>query len=322
MHVVITGAAGFVGRALAARLLTLRDLGGRAISRLTLLDLACGGTADGDARLRLGEGDLADPVFVEGALDGVPVDLCFHLASLPGGAAEADYPRARRVNLDATQALLERFKLQAEQGGPRVRVVFASTIAVFGELTGPVDEDTLPRPRLTYGAQKLIGEIWIDDFSRRGWIDGLSLRLPGVLARPPAPTGQLSAFMSDLLRELAAGRPFVCPVSPQATTWASSLPVVVDNLLHAASVPGAALAGRRSITLPTSRFSFAELVDAVAQVHGADRRALLSYQPDARLEALFGRFPPLHTPLAEAAGFRADADLAAFVRAALGSEGA
>jgi len=137
-----------------------------------------------------------------------------------------------------------------------------------------------------------------------------------VLARPPARTGQLSAFMSDIIRELMAGRPFTCPTSPQATTWASSLPCVVDNLLHAAIADAGALKGQRTFTLPTLHFSMAELVEAITHVRGADTQALVRYAPDERIEGLFGKFPPLETAAADAAGFVHDGRLVDLVRRA------
>ena len=317
MHVLVTGAAGFVGAALAARLQREATLGARAITRISLADLAFGDAPSRGGLVHRLSGDLADTAWLDGALDRAPLDAVFHLASIPGGMAEANYALARRVNLDATLALLERGRQQVEAGGAAPVFVFASSIAVFGKMPARVDDDTLPRPVMTYGAQKLIGEVLVDDFSRRGWVDGRSLRLPGVLARPPARTGQLSAFLSDMLREPAAGRPFVCPMSPGATTWASSLPNVVDNLVHAALADVAAWGTCRSVTLPTLHFSMADLIDALAAIQGAGVRALVSHAPLERIEALFGRFPPLDTPRADAAGFRSDFDLVALVKAAL-----
>lgn len=322
MRILITGANGFVGRALARRLADAAVLDGRPIEALHLLDL--GFETPPAAPAQTWAVDLGDAAALQPALDRIraagPLSHVFHLASIPGGLAEQQPDLAQRVNIAATLALLEHGRAQAEAGHAPPVFVFASSIAVLGELTGPVDDHTPPQPVMGYGAHKWVGEILVAAHSRRGWVDGRSLRLPGVLARPPARTGQLSAFLSDMLRELAAGRPFVCPMSAQASTWASSLPCVIDQLLHAATLDARALAvlgPSRCVTLPTLRFAMAELVDAVAAVHGVAARDLVRHAPEPRIEALFGRFPPLHTPAAEAAGFGRDADLQALVRAAL-----
>jgi D-erythronate 2-dehydrogenase len=322
MHLLITGANGYVGRALAARLAREGRLGARALTRLTLVDLGFGDLPARDGIVHRHAGDLADAAWLTAALGDAPLDAVFHLASIPGGTAEANYALARRVNVDATIALLERGQAQVQNGGVTPCFVFASSIAVFGAMPAVVTDDTLPRPAMTYGAQKLVGEVLVDDFSRRGWVDGRSLRLPGVLARPSARTGQISAFMSDIIRELAAGRGFVCPMSAQATTWASSLPAVVDNLVQGALVDIAAHGGRRTWTLPTSRFSMAELVAAIADVHGAAASERVRYEPVASIEERFGRFPPLDASAALGAGFRADASLQELVRQALVEEAA
>ena len=317
MHVLITGADGFVGRALAKRLSRDAHLGARPITRLSLADLSFGNAPQREGLVHRLAGDLAYVRWLGAALGDGPVDVVFHLASVPGGTAEASPALARRVNLDATLGLLERGRAQVEAGGAAPIFVFASSIAVFGAMAARVTDDTVPRPVLTYGAHKLVCEVLVDDFSRRGWIDGRSLRVPGVLARPPARTGQLSAFLSDIIRELAAGRLFACPMSPTATTWASSLPNVVHNLIHAAQVDGSAWGAHRSVTLPTLHFSMADLVEAMATLHRPAIHALVSYEPQERIEALFGRFPGLDTPRAQALGFCSDSDLAALVRGAL-----
>lgn len=313
MHVLVTGANGFIGRALCARL-AAEGLRGRAVARLVCLDLDFGGAPPGEGIVQHHAGDLADPAWLDRTLAGAPLDAVFHLASIPGGSAESNYALARRVNLDATQDLLERCRAQTTSGGRVPLFVFASSIAVFGAMPPLVTDDTPLRPMLTYGAQKLIGETLVDDFSRRGWIDGRSLRIPGVLARPPARTGQLSAFLSDIVRELLAGRPFTCPMAADAVTWASSLPNVVDNLVHASSSSLSGLDQRRTFTLPTSRFSMRELVAAIGQVRGTDAEALVRYEPDTRIQALFGSFGELRTDAARRAGFEQDADLVSLVR--------
>jgi D-erythronate 2-dehydrogenase len=317
VHVLVTGANGFVGRALAARLASQGRLDGRPIERLSLIDVHFEGAQPPQAFERRWAADLADPACLDAAFAGPPLDVVVHLASIPGGTAEEHYAVARKVNLDATLALLERCKAQSEASGRVPRFVFASSIAVFGAISAPVSEDSPPRPQMTYGAHKLIGEILVQDFSRRAWIHGISLRLPGILARPPARTGQLSAFLSDILHEVAAGHRFTCPMRSGATTWASSLPNTVDNLLHAATLPLEGLTTRRTFTMPTWHFSMSQLVAAIGRVHRVRAEALVSFEPDERIESLFGRLPPLDTRAAEAAGFVRDADLSTLVRRAL-----
>lgn len=315
-HVLITGASGFVGRALATRVLHQGAPGGRPLGRLSLLDLAHEVPGD-DPLVRRLDGSIADPAVVTHAFDR-PVDTVFHLASVPGGTAEQQPALARDVNLMGTLHLLDACQAQVDAGGPVPRFVFASTIAVFGAaLPAQVDDTTPARPVMSYGAHKLMGEIAVADQTRRGGCDGVSLRLPGVLARPPARTGQLSAFLSDLMRDPAAGRDTVCPMSADATTWAASTPNTIDNLVHAATLDTSVLPPHRAITLPSLRFSMAQLLDALASVYGDAVRHRVHFQPEERIEALFGRFPPLHTPAADAAGFEHDGTLIRLVRRAV-----
>lgn len=324
MHVLITGAAGFIGQALAHQLLRQPMAAGRPLTRLSLLDRTPAAVAVPSAAtaptLQHWPCDLADPAAqaaLAHRLAEDPVDLVFHLASVPGGSAEQQVVLARQVNIDATAVLLEAAQAQVQAGGPVPVFVFASSIAVYGTLVAQVDDATPLRPVMSYGMHKVVGELLVADFSRRGAVCGRSLRLPGVLARPPAPTGQLSAFLSDLPRALAAGRPFVCPTSPQARTWASSLPCVVAQLLHAAGTPAAAWPAGRALMPPTLHFSLGEMVDAVAEVHQVPAAALVRWAPDERIEALFGRFPPLQASAARAAGFVDDGDLPTLLRRAL-----
>ncbi|WP_085316722.1 NAD-dependent epimerase/dehydratase family protein [Derxia lacustris] len=314
MHVLITGAAGFVGQALVARLL---DGALPGLDRLTLLDLGFPAPAT-DARVVQLAGSITDAAPIAAAF-ATPVDLVFHLASVPGGAAERDPLLGRQVNLDATVALIDAARLQAATR-PAPVFVFASTIAVLGAPLPAqgVDDATPCRPRLSYGAHKLACEILIADATRRGWIDGRSLRLAGIVARPAGPSGLLSAFMSDLIRELAAGRPFACPIPADCQAWLMSVPCTVDNLLHAATADGALLGEPRVCTLPALHLSFGALAGAVGTAFGVAVDRLVSWGSDPALEANFGRYPPLATPLAEAAGFRHDGDACRLVLAALG----
>jgi nucleoside-diphosphate-sugar epimerase len=316
MRWLVTGANGFVGRALVRHLLAHGLPDGRTLTQLTVTDLALDEALVDPRLLRL-PGDLTQAnTWAEAFV--VPLDGIFHLASVPGGTAEAQPALARAVNLNATHMLLDHCRAQVERNGVVPRLVFASTIAVYGTVLPPeVNDDTPAAPHMVYGAHKLMAETAVAHASRRGWLDGLSLRLPGIVVRPPAPTGQLSAFMSNFIRELSQGHSFQCPTSPGATTWASSLPNVIDNLLHAAVVDAARLPASRSLLLPTLRLSMMQLAEAIARACDVPAPALVSWSPDAHIEQLFGRFPPLCTDAAEYAGFASDGDGDTLVRRSL-----
>ena len=307
-HVVVTGARGFVGQALVKRLLQ-DGLNGASITRLSLLDLDFD-APHADARVRQLPGSIADAALRAQAY-ATPVDAVFHLASIPGGAAEKNYGLGRSINLDATLGLLE--DLRDAPTPPRF--VFASTVAVYGEkLPEVVDEATLPAPALSYGAHKLMGEYLVADASRLGWVQGCSLRLPGVVARPGDGAGLMSAFMSQLFWKLSAGLPLTVPVSPEGVAWWISVGACVDNLIHAAQVAPSLLNARRSYQMPVLRLTIREVVDALAVRFGADRRALVSYAPDPFIERLFAAYPPLSTPQAEALGLVHDGNVDQLIR--------
>lgn len=310
MRVMITGAAGFLGRLLVQRLLDKGQLRGQPLEALVLLDRQLEGFPS-DPRLRLLAGSIAEPTLLRRALaDGV--DVVFHLVSVPGGAAEEHYALGRQVNLLATLELLDQLRNAAR---PPV-LVYASSVAVYGaQLPARMDEQWMPRPALSYGAHKVMVETQLIDLARRGEVDGRALRLPGIVARPREPNGLRSAFMSDLMHALAAGENYCCPVSPQATAWWMSARCCVDNLLHAAELqnPGP----QRVWQLPVLHLAMDQVVEALVEAFGDDRRALVSYQPNVDLEALFGRYPPLRTPQSRALGFHHDGSAQTLVRNAL-----
>ncbi|MBD8572715.1 NAD-dependent epimerase/dehydratase family protein [Pseudomonas syringae] len=310
MRVMITGANGFVGRLLVQRLLETGQLRGQRIEALLLLDRELTDLSD-DCRLRRHIGNLCDPALLRRALaDGV--DMVFHLASLPGGAAETDYEMGYQVNLQASLELLQQLR-QRER--PPV-LVYASSIAVYGsELPRRMDESHPPRPQLSYATHKLMIETAVQDLTRLGLIDGRSVRLPGIVARPRQANGLRSAFMSDVLHAFAHGGSYTCPVSPQATAWWMSARCCVDNLLHAAQLT--VQDGARVWQLPVLHLSIGQVLDALSACYGAECGARIRFEPDPSLEALFGRFPPLHTPIARALGFRHDGSVAALLRNAL-----
>lgn len=314
MHVLITGAGGFIGSALASRLARAGTLGQQSLSRLSLVDLGFGQDALEGGIVRRHVGDLCNPSWLDDVLGDAPLHTVFHLASVPGGAAERDPELSRRVNLEATLQLLDRLRLQ----GHAPRLVFASTIAVYGEaLPDRIDESTAAVPAMTYGAHKLAAEILISDAVRRGWVQACTLRLPGVVARPGDGTGLVSAFMSRLFWALRAGESIELPVSADGTAWWISAQACVDNLLHAAEIDPQRLDGRCVVQMPALHLSLREVVDALAQEYGMDRHALVRYAPLPQVQRLFAAYPPLDTPRAQALGFRHDGSARELARRAV-----
>ena len=302
MTIVVTGAGGFIGRQVVSRLLEQGE-------NVMAIDVAVGGIPNGAG---LFAGDLADPALRAAALAG-GCDALVHLATVPGGAAEADPAASRRINVDAMYDLV----LEAAAINPGLRVVYASSIAVFGDpLPARVDDMTPLSPKMIYGGHKAMMEDAVAMFSNRGLIDGVTVRLPGILARPKGPSGMKSAFMSDLFHALKAGQPFVCPVSAGATIWAQSVTCCAANFVHALSLDAALLPPTRAVTLPALRITMGELAAEIARQCDAPADSV-SYAPDAALEAAFGTQPPLETPAALHAGFAHDGDLASLVASAL-----
>jgi nucleoside-diphosphate-sugar epimerase len=282
-RILVTGADGFVGRAVSRAL---------PAERLRLVDRRRPDVAGAECIAA----DLTDRGVLPTLLDGI--EAVIHLAAIPGGAAEADRAASRAVILDASLNLIE-----AASG--RARFVYASSIAVFGvPLPDRVDDATPVTPAMTYGAHKAMVELALADAVRRGDIEGIALRLPGVVARPASPGGLKSAFMSDLFWAIRDGRSYTVPVRPEASVWIMSAARAAANLVHALAVPSGP-----ALTLPALRTTIAALADAVA----GGRTTAIGYDPDPALEAQFGNYPPLATPRGDSLGFRHDGDLATLV---------
>ncbi|WPH24199.1 NAD-dependent epimerase/dehydratase family protein [Variovorax paradoxus] len=310
MRVLITGGGGFIGAHLADLLRERGELGGRRIGALALADQALPETA-GETAIR---GDLTQPAVMAKVATFRP-DVVFHLAAVPGGASEADYALGRRVNLDASLSLFEALAAS----GTRPTVVYASSIAVYGtDLPDLVTPRTPLRPPLTYGAHKQVCEILLADFTRRGLLDGRSVRLPGIVARAKSSAGLSSAFMSDILHALKAGETFTCPVGPEATAWWMSAQRCAENLVHAAVMDASRADPGRAWPLPVLRLSIGDIIDTCSARYGESRRGLVSFQPRPDVEAVFGRYPRLDDASARALGLRDDGSADDLVRRALG----
>ncbi len=254
------------------------------------------------------EGDIADEAVVRKVFAG-GCDAVIHLATIPGGLAEQEPRLAKRVNIDATMSLLS----AAAEAGSRPKFIFASSIAVYGDpLPHLVDDDTPIAPKMLYGSHKAMMEMWIETQSRRGAVQGISLRLPGIVARPKANTKMKSAFMSDVFHALKNGEEYCVPVSADATMWLMSAQQVAKNIKHALFVSDSAL----SINLPALRVRFADLVHQLARQLGQSP-AIIRYDSDPAFEAAFGAQPALSTRMADSLGFCHDGSLDMLVASAL-----
>ena len=299
MRLSIIGAGGFLGQRLAA--LATDD---PMITDLVLNDVVPF-AATGKAKVI--DGSFADQDVRSGVADA---DAVVVLASILGGAAEANYALARKINVDAVLDLFEFLRDRR----PGCRVVFASTIAVFGAMPDPVTESTETGPVLTYGAQKLMMETALSNFTRKGWLDGVSLRLSGIMARDGVDAALKTAFMSRLFWCVKRGDDIDLPVSEEARTWLTSIDNAAKNFQHA--VKRDDLGGRRAFTLPALSITFGELVAALRRAFpGSPSR--VTFTPDADIMRLFGCFPRLETATADALGFTRDADADALVAGAL-----
>lgn len=311
-HVLVTGAGGYIGRGLVARL--RERLAAGALQSLTLVDLRLDADLVAGAEgVRGIEGDLGDADVLARAT-AAPPDAVFHLAGITSRRAEDDPALGLRVNVQATMALFERLR---EQGRCPV-LVYASSIGVHGPpLPAAIDDDTPPAPALSYGAHKRMIEILLADHSRRGAIDGRAVRLPGIVARPTQPGAALSAFAGELMRAGAEGRRITCPVGPDAAVWLLSLPACIEHLLIAAEAPAAALPTSRAWHLPALRVRIGELVEALGRRHGREVEQGVDYAPQPALQAQFAQWPPLSAGVAQRLGMRDDGDLDTLITRAL-----
>jgi nucleoside-diphosphate-sugar epimerase len=315
MNIVITGGAGFLGRRLAETLLERGVLGGSdgraaTINTIALVDVVA---APGmtDARIRQVTGDVADRQVLERAIDAKTTSI-FHLAAVVSGQAEADFDLGMRVNFDASRHLLE----LCRELGHRPRIVFTSSVAVYGgELPAKVPDSLAVTPQTSYGTQKAMAELLLNDYTRRGFVDGRSLRLPTISVRPGRPNAAASSFASGIIREPLNGEASICPVSAATRVWLLSPRTVVDCFILAHDIDGATLGSNRLLNLPGMSITVGDMVASLERVAGPETAARVRYEPDPRIERMVATWPgELEASRARALGFPTDVDFDEVVR--------
>jgi D-erythronate 2-dehydrogenase len=308
MRVVITGGCGFLGQRVALQLLARSD-----VDELVLFDNAPPALPlSENNKLTIVTGDIADREAVRRVIS-TGTHSVFHLAAVVSGQAEADTDLGYRVNLDGTRAVLDACRILATCP----RVMFASSLAVYGGALSPaVGDDTPLTPQTSYGSQKAIGELLVNDYSRKGFIDGRAVRLPTVVVRPGRPNRAASTFASSMIREPLAGREAVCPVSPDTVMALASPRRIVAGLLHAHDLPADAFGASRSLQLPGFSVAVGEMAAAVRRSGGEAAYERIRWQPDPQIQQIISGWPQaLRASRAEALGFSADTGIDEAVQA-------
>lgn len=314
MHILVIGAAGMLGRKLTQEVARGRTRGVRAADKLTLVDVTRPERPDFSGIVELVAADLAEPG-VAGQLVADGPDVIFHLAAIVSGEAEADFEKGYRINLDGTRALFEAIRKQGAERPYCPRVVFTSSIAVFGTpFPDVIGDDHVLSPLTSYGTQKAIGELMLADYSRRGFLDGVGVRLPTIVIRPGKPNKAASSFFSGILREPLAGQEAVLPVADTVRHWFASPRAAVGFLLHAASMDTSTLGVRRSLNMPGVAATVAEEIEALKRAAGDAAAELIRREPDPVIEEIVAGWPRAFDPnRALSLGFSGDASFDAIV---------
>jgi D-erythronate 2-dehydrogenase len=315
MHILVIGAAGMIGRKLVAALLAKGTLGGRSIERLTLADVVAPDAPRSGVGIETIAADLSEKNVAARLIETRP-DLIFHLAAIVSGEAEADFDKGYRVNLDGTRELFEAIRRAGREAPYAPKLVFTSSIAVFGEpLPEIIDDTQCLTPLTSYGTQKAIGELLLADYSRRGFFDGIGIRLPTITIRPGKPNKAASGFFSSILREPLVGQEAVLPVSDAVKHWFASPRAAVRFLLHAAEIDTAPLGARRSLTMPGLAATVGDEIEALRRVAGDKAVRLIRREPDETIARIIAGWPQsFDARRAAALGFEAEKSFDEIIR--------
>jgi len=313
-NILIIGAAGMVGAKLTKRLLADGSLAGKRIDALMLADwVAATPPADASFPVMIESVDLATPGAAERLVASRP-DVIFHLAAIVSGEAEADFDKGYRINLDGTRLLFDAIRKIGD--GYRPRVVFTSSIAVFGApFPEAIGDEFFHTPLTSYGTQKAIDELLLSDYTRRGFMDGVGIRLPTICVRPGKPNKAASGFFSGIIREPLAGAEAILPVPETVRHWHASPRSAVGFLVHAAGLDGDALGSRRNLTMPGVAATVAEQITALRKVAGDTVANRIRREPDATIMRIVEGWPRNFAPeRALSLGFRAENDFEEIIR--------
>ena len=314
MHILITGAAGMIGRKLTERLVTDRALGGAPVDKLTLIDVIAPVRPVGFSdHVKTRAADLNEPGVAEKAVSERP-DVIFHLAGVVSGEAELDLEKGYRVNLDGSRALLE--AIRATGDGYKPRVVFTSSMAVFGApFPNAIPDDFHLTPLTSYGTQKAMVELMLADYTRRGILEGVGIRLPSIVVRPGKPNKAASGFFSGIIREPLAGVDAILPVKESVVHTHASPRAAVGFLVHAANLDRAKLGPRINLNMPGVTCTVGEQVEALRRVAGDKVAARIRREPDALIVRIVDGWPHRFDPQrALALGFRAESSFDEIIR--------
>jgi len=313
LRILITGAAGMIGRKLTERLVRDGRLAGRPITALDLSDVvpAPAPPAPG-IKVRARVGDLSMPGASDALIARRP-DIVFHLAGIVSGEAESNFELGYRVNLDGTRALFDAIRLS----GHRPRVVYTSSIAVFGApFPDVIHDDFQQTPLTSYGTQKLIGELILADYTRRDFFDGIGIRLPTICVRPGKPNKAASSFFSGIIREPLAGQEALLPVPRSVMHTHASPRSAVEFLVHAAGIDGAAVGPRRNLTMPGVGVTVGEQIEALRRIAGDKVVRLIREEPDETVWKIVQNWPTrFDAKRAKALGFKAEESFDEIIRA-------
>ena len=316
MKVLITGGAGFLGQKLAKQLLargSLKDSDGvdQKIDQLLLIDVVEANDF-GDQRVKVIAGDISNPELMQ-QLITTEIQSIFHLAAIVSGQAEADFDLGMRINLDAARLLLE----ACRSAGHKPKIVFTSSVAVYGgTLPEMVLDTTALNPQSSYGAQKAICELLLNDYTRKGFVDGRVLRLPTISVRPGAPNKAASSFASGIIREPLNGKPSICPASTDLRIWLLSPRYAIESLIAGHDLHSSVLGLNKSINLPGVSVTVGQMIESLRKISGDQVAARISVEPDSKVEAIVRSWPGAwDASRAKSLGLKADPNFEGIIKA-------